>query len=401
MAKLYRTCKVKLGKSPKQEKKLHITLELLRQLYNAALQQRREAWAKQHVSLTEYDKHAELTKVRADDIEFRNIPVETARLTSLHRLALAFQRMFNRLKRGEKPGYPRYKSIDRFNTLFYGRTGWKIDGKKLILVNGKDPIVLRMRNSIYLTGKIVGFKLVENAGRWWAHFQIEMGDIPEKKEAKRSVGIDVGIKTFATLSDGSVVEHPHFLVSASANLKESQRSFARKKKGSNNRKKAQVRLARLNENIVNKRKNFINQVVANLVKTYDGFVVEELGIREMMSTDTAPSGLGKFGLSGLKRGIIDSSWGAFALHLGSKAEEAGYPVVRVNPGGTSQMCSGCGTIVKKDLGTRMHDCPVCGLLLDRDLNAAKNIFVLGKNNLGHRLTSNGTILSCAVGAEAF
>jgi putative transposase len=401
MAKLYRTCKVKLGKSPKQEKKLKTTLELLRQLYNAALQQRREAWVKQHVSLTEYDQHAELTKVRADDIEFRNIPVETARLTSLHRLALAFQKFFNRLKRGEKPGYPRYKGVDRFNTLFYGRTGWKIDGKKLILVNGKDPIVLRMRNSIYLAGKIVGFKLVERAGRWWAHFQIEMGDIPEKGEAKNSVGIDVGIKTFATLSDGSEVEHPHFLVNASAKLKEGQRNLSRKTKGSNNRKKAQERLARLNENIVNQRKNFINQVVSDLVKTYDGFVVEALDIRRMMSTNSAPSGLGKFGLPGLKRGIIDSSWGAFALHLVSKAEEAGCPVVCVNPRGTSQMCSGCGTTVKKDLGSRMHDCPVCGLLLDRDLNAAKNIFALGKNNLGHRLTTDSTAFSCAVGAEAF
>ncbi len=379
---MIRVCKVKLGRAPKQEEKLRRVLGFCCTLYNAALQQRREAWDKQRISLTLYDQCKELTQLRADDEDYRNIPAQMTRSTSLHRLDKAFKGFFQRCKKGAKPGFPRFKSRDRFDTLVFTTQSWRINGKRLIVNVGSDPIVLHMRNAIHRDGKIAGLRLVRSADRWWAHFLVDVGLAPAVQESRNGVGIDVGVRTFATLSDGVQIDHPHFLQRSMVQVQEAARVVSRKKHGSNNRSKAKRVLARVHEKVANRRRNFIHQTVAGLVKTYDGFAVEQLDVQQLASTEERNTS------RSLRRGIMDAGWTLFGAHLAGKAEEAGLPVVRVNPRGTSQRCSGCGSFARKALRDRTHYCAACGLVLDRDENAARNILDL--SDLGCRSATGGT-----------
>lgn len=388
---MFRTCKVKLGKAPKQEEKLAVALELCRELYNAALQQRKEAWDKQKLSLSYYDQCKELTQLRADDEIYRNLPSNLVRITVLERLDKAYKRAFGRLKRGEKPGFPRYRGVGRFTSLLFDKKHWKIDGKKIIFTFGQDKIPLRMKNSIFFSGEIVRLSLVKKADRWWAHFLLDVGEAPVVSSSKKGVGIDVGIKTFATLSDGEKIEHPHFLKQVKGQIKEAQSILRKKKKGSNNYFKARDRFTRLNSKLANRRRNFIYQTVASLLKIYDGFAVEDLWVEDLLSTKrNIPSGMNQHSFREMHTNMMDSSWSSFSTHLENKAEEAGYPFVRIDPKGTSQQCSDCGTFVRKSIGDRMHECPACGLSLGRDENAARNI-ANAANDLGWRSVSGDTV----------
>lgn len=375
-----------------QESKLLAVLESCRQLYNAALQQRIEAYRKQKISISCFDQYKELTDLRADDPEFKNLPVEMTRLTSLKRVDLSYAGFYRRAKAGKKPGFPRFKGKGRFNTLIFGLDGWKIKEKKLIIKAGTTPIVLNMRNKIHLQGEIIGLKIVRKANRWWANFSIDIGHAPEVKEAKNEVGIDVGLKTFAKLSNGEDIENPHFLRKVLPQIKEAQRKLSSKKKGSNNRKKAKAELSRISADVANKRQDFIFQTVAALAKEYDGFKVEKLNIVGMLdSTRPAPEGMTEKNTRSMRRNIMDASWGMFIARLKDKAEEAGFPVGLVDPKGTTQNCSDCGTLVRKALNVRIHECPACGLVMDRDENSARNI-KQSPNDLGCRSVpkDNGT-----------
>jgi putative transposase len=271
--------------------------------------------------------------------------------------------------------------------------GWKIEGKKLIIKVGPTPIVLTMRNRIHRKGEIKGLRIVKRQDRWWADFQIDVGPATQVKDSVNGVGIDVGLKTFASLSNGKNVENPHFLKEALPLIKEADRKLSSKKKGSNNRKKAKKELSRLHAKVANKRRDFIFQTVAALAKKYDGFAVEKLDIVGMKdATRPAPEGMNKQATRSMRRNIMDASWGMFIARLKDKAEEAGFPVVLVNPKGTSQHCSDCGTLVRKALNIRIHECPVCGLVMDRDENAARNILQLS-NDLGCRSVSGDTCIS--------
>jgi putative transposase len=386
---MIRTSKIKLGRSYKQEAKLLSVLESCRQLYNAALQQRIEAYRKQKISLSLYDQYRDLTLLRADDQEFRLLPAEMARLTALKRLDFSYSGFFRRVKRGEKTGFPRFKGRGRFDTLVFGLVGWKIAGKKLIIKAGPTPIVLTMRNKIHREGEIKGLRIVKRQNRWWADFQVDIGPAPEVKAPRNEVGIDVGLKTFAKLSNGENVENPHFLKKVLPQIKEAQRDLSSKKKGSNNRKKSKQVLSRISAKVANKRQDFIFQTVAALAKEYDGFKVEKLNIVGMLdSTRPAPEGMTEKNTRSMRRNIMDASWGMFISRLKDKAEEAGFPVGLVDPKGTTQNCSDCGTLVRKTLNIRIHECPACGLVMDRDENASRNI-LQAPNDLGCRSVSEG------------
>ena len=338
--------------------------------------------------------------MRYEDENYRSLTATMTRLTVLDRLDKAFKAFFRRLKSGEKPGFPRFKGQYRFDTLAFDKAGWKIEGKKLIIRvgTGNPPIILNMRNTIHREGEIKGLRLVKKANRWWAHFLVNIGEAPAVKSSKSGMGIDVGIRTFATLSDGKQVEHPRFLNKSLGQLKEAQRVVSRKKKGSGNRAKAKAELSRIHGKIKNRRTNFIFQTVATLVTLYDGFAVEDLNIKGMLNSERQPKEMSKKGARGLRRGIMDSGWSQFILRLGNKAEEAGIPVVQVDPRGTSQLCSNCGSVVRKTLRDRTHECHACGLVMDRDENAARNVLERGKDNLGCRLVAKSTN-GCTEGAE--
>lgn len=355
---------------------LATVLDHLRKLYNAALEQRILAYRRQGKSLSLYDQCKDLTALRADS-DYGIYNVEMTRLTVLRRLDLAFHAFFRRLKTGQKPGFPRFKGRDRFDTLVFGPTGWSLKGKRLKLHGiGTFSVV----GSLYRSGKPKGLRIKRVADRWEVQILMGIGEAPAIKVPTNSVGIDVGIRTFATLSNGEQVEHPKFIKQAAEALRETQQRISSKRRGSRRRQRAKLILSKLHRRVANRRQDFLHQTTRRLINSYDGFAVEQLDIQEMVQS--TPEEMTPKQARGLRRGVMDSAWSTFMFQLGYKAEEAGIPIVRVDPRGTSQRCSGCGSVVRKTLRDRQHACPACGLVLDRDLNAAVNIHDLGWRSAG-------------------
>ena len=192
--------------------------------------------------------------------------------------------------------------------------------------------------------------------------------MPEKvlPPTGRDVGIDVGIRSFCVDSDGSRVENPKFFLESEKLLKRRQRSLSRKKKGSKRRAKAKRLVALAHEKVSDRRKDFLHKTANTYIRNYDRIYVEDLKIKDMFRNRY------------LARSISDTSWGTFFTLIACKAEEAGREFVKVDPNGTSEKCSGCGEKVPKSMSVKTHRCSSCGLVLDRDLNAALNIKALGQ-----------------------
>ncbi len=366
---MIRVATLKLRKSANTETLVNV-LWRCRVLYNAALEERIGAWRLCRKSLSFYDQCKELTEVRASEPAYADLDATMTRLTVLRRLDLAFKAFFRRLKADENPGFPRFKGQDRFNTLLFGDTGWKISCGKLRL---SGIGTFRVSGKMHREGVLKGLRLVKKADRWYAQVLVDVGPAPMVQTSRNGVGIDVGIRTFAAMSDGTCVEHPRFLKKSLNELSDAQRTLASKRRGSSRRRKAKLKLARLHARVANRRRNFVWQTAAALNKRYDGFAIEDLDIAEMAQKKENDGRMAR----GMRRSIMDSAWAMFGHALACKAEEAGKPLVRVNPKGTSQRCSGCGSIVRKTLRDRIHDCAACGLRTDRDLNAAQNIYYLG------------------------
>jgi putative transposase len=374
---MIRTGVLKIRGRTKDHLVLDRAVELCRQLYNAALQERQDAYRRTGRSRSFYDQCKGLTVVRADDAQYGALDATMLRLTALRRVDLAFRSFFRRVKAGETPGYPRYRSKGRFDTLIFGRQGWKLTCGKLRL-NGIGT--LRVAGKLHRDGAPVGLRITRRGERWYVGVLLDCGPAPSVQPSTAGVGIDVGLRTFATMSDGTQVGHPRFLRHATERLVAAGRNLSSKQRGSRRREKAKRALGSIHRKITNRRRDFCWQTAAALAKKYDGFAIENLDIAEMQSKD-AP-GENKNVARGIHRGVMDSAWGLFAHALACKAEEAGKPLVRVNPKGTSQRCSGCGSVVRKTLRDRIHDCPACGMVLDRDVNAARNIYDLGQRSAG-------------------
>jgi len=180
----------------------------------------------------------------------------------------------------------------------------------------------------------------------------------------------MGIRSFAVLSDGTLIENPRYLTKSEAKLAEAQRVFSRKRKGTHAREKARVRVAKIHRKIANQRNDFLHKVSRYLVNKYDLVVYEDLKIKQMMQNNN------------LAKSIGDCSWGRFLQYIAYKAESAGKYAIGVAPRGTSQNCSNCGARVPKLLSYRVHICNKCHIVLDRDINASRNILRLGTSLLG-------------------
>ncbi len=207
-------------------------------------------------------------------------------------------------------------------------------------------------------------------GKWFACFSVEMGDIPRPPWKDGSVvGIDVGLASFATLSNGEKIDNPRFFREDELALAKAQSKRDKLPKGSSLRRKASKAVARIHERIGDKRADFSNQVSRQLVNRFGVIVFEDLDIQSMLKNHH------------LAKSISNVAWGMLVKVTESKAAYAGSKVVLVDPKYTSQMCSRCGMIVKKDLSERIHNCSECGLTMDRDLNAAINILRLGMQSV--------------------
>ena len=350
-----------------QSNKLDNLLDVARNLYNAALQERRDAYKMQGVSLNYYAQASELKGLRESLPEVAQLNF-SATQDMLRRVDKSFKAFFRRIKNGEKPGYPRFKGRDRFNSVTfptYG-DGIKIKDNRLYIQNVG---LVKIKMHRFLEGKINTITLKREYGKWYAVFSNSV-DIEPLLVSNNQVGIDVGLEFFAVTTDGEYIANPHYLKVSQSRLRVAQRKVTRRKKGSNNRRKAVKLLAKQHLKIKNQRNDFLHNKANDIVKAYGYIAVEDLKIRNMVRNHH------------LARSISDASWGRFLGILSYKAEWAGRTFTQVNPNGTSQICSVCGFKVSKDLSVRIHNCRNCGASLHRDFNAALNILALGRRVWG-------------------
>lgn len=337
-------------------------LEALRLLYNAMLEQRRLAHRGHGVSLSRFDQERQLSDARTLP-EYMGVYSHAVQDVA-RRVDLAFQGFFRRVKAGEKPGYPRFKTRGRYDSLSYKQPGngcVKIEDNRVSFSKlAKDVRFFQHRP---IQGTIQTVTAKRRAGKWYVLFSCkDVPPDPKLKAGEGEVGVDVGLTTFATLSNGEGVPNPRYAKKAQARLRAAQRHLSRRKLCSNRRRKAKGVVARQYEHVRRQRRDHHFKVARDLVQRYGFIAVEDLQIQDMMQ-----------GPRGLARSIADAGWGQFMDILSDKAEEAGSTVVRVNPRGTTQECSGCGVVVPKTLRDRVHHCVACGLVESRDINAAKNI----------------------------
>lgn len=348
--------KYRLYPTNEQQGRILFTFERCRLLYNRLLNERKIAYQTDGTTLS-YVAQANTFIERK-----RHIPA----LKEVHsqvlqdvakRLDKSFQAFFRRIKNGEKPGYPRFKPVSRYDSFTYPQGGYCIDSRKLKLSKIGD-VKIKLHRPI--EGKIKTCTIIVKNGRYYACFSCEVEAKPLPYTGKE-VGIDLGIKHLAITSDGVFFNSPAYLRKAERQLRRLQRAVSRKKRGSNRRKKTVRQLARLHERVANRRKDYAHQVTHQLVQKYDLIAFEDLNTKGMVKNHH------------LSKSIHDAGWNQLVQYTTYKAESAGRRVVQVNPHNTSQICSGCGEIVKKSLTVRVHHCPHCGLEMDRDLNAAINI----------------------------
>lgn len=364
MLKSYR---FRLFPTKSQVRILERQLELCRQVYNDTLAYRKNAWEKEQRAISRFETQNRLPQLKVDHPEFKEIHSLTLQNVVL-RVELAFKAFFRRVQSGENPGYPRFKGKGRYDSITYPQSGFGLDSGKLHLSKIGD-IKIKLHRPI--EGKIKTCTIRRMpTGKWFACFSFDMGEVilPPWKDGS-IVGIDVGLESFAILSNGEKIPNPRFFREEEKELARVQRKFSKAQKGTPERKKALKVVERVHERIANRRNDFANKVSRQLVDHFGVIVFEDLDIRNMLKNHC------------LAKSISDVAWNMLVKATESKAAYAGSKVVLVDPRQTSQMCSRCGLIVKKELSERVHSCSECGLSMDRDFNAAINILRLGMQSL--------------------
>jgi len=413
---MLRVYRYRLNPTPGQERVLLDTLELLRELYNASLQERKNSYRRfvveregalyvqvkhddmPHKPISAYAQMKELPEVKTLRPEYSAMYSQILQ-DVIKRLDKAFDAFFRRVKDGETPGYPRFKGYGRYHSFTYPQAE---NGSVKIVSGGKRVRLSSIGNvKLYMHRPMEG--RVKNAtvtlsgdGHWYISFCCV--DVPMKVLPKTGcdIGIDLGLKVFAATSDGEFVENPRPMKSARLQVERAQRKVSRRKKGSNRRCKAVKLLAKHHARVANVRRDHHYKVAYNLVQEYDMIAIEDLNVKGLASGMLAKS-------------FADVGLGDFTQILVNKAESAGRELIKVNPAGTSQRCAAwicscgwaghpkkgwcptygcpkcggqvrpCDNVVKKDLSVRVHECPVCKFREDRDVNAALNILRLGRS----------------------
>lgn len=353
-----RTFRYRLYPTKRQIGALEDQLGFACDLYNAALEQRRDWWARGR-RVSRFEQCGQLTELRAEYDGPYEMSV-TAQRCALRRLDLAFDAFFRRVRAGEKPGYPRWKSRSRFDSLTWD-SGYTI-GERLRL-RGVGHVRVRWHRPLPASANVRTVTVRRAAGKWYASLVVDGVEPRPLPHTGEAVGIDLGISTFAALSTGETIEGPRAFRNAQAQLRRAQRRLSRRRRGSNRRAKARAEVVRHHEHIREIRRDHRHKLARSLVERFDLIAVENLNV----------AGLAK---GWLAKDVHDQGWGEFVSCLVGKAEEAGREVVLVDPRYTSQACSGCGQIAPKLLSERTHRCR-CGLELDRDVNAARNVLALG------------------------
>ena len=362
-----KTYRYRIYPSKSQIIKLGDTLELCRWVYNETLALRKTSWEAKEESISLYATNKELTQWKKDKPELKHVHSQVLQNVQV-RVDLAYKAFFRRIKSGDMPGYPRFKGKGRYNSFTYPQTGFEIIDDRTIKVSKIGEIKSKIHRAVIGDTKTATIRRYPT-GKWYVCFSAECDVIPEPHGNDNAIGIDVGIEKFATMSDGSFIPNPRWVKQEASNLAKAQRKMSKFAKGSDEWLKVLKVVQRIHERTFNKRNDFVHKVSRSLVDNYSIVIFEDLNIKDMVQNNH------------LAKSIMDVAWGMLIDNTKSKAEWAGSKVVSVNPAYTSQMCSKCGTIVKKELKDRIHKCHWCSLEMDRDFNASINILRLGLQSL--------------------
>ena len=352
----------------KQVHKLNDTLEECRWLYNHLLGKRKDTYEHEGISLSLYQQQETFSILKVERPSLKSVHSQVLQNVAV-RVDLAFKAFFRRVKEPAKePGYPRFKGYGRYDSFTFPQSGFSITHDERVVLSKIGALKMVYHRPI--RGKIKTLTVQKSStGKWSVSFSVECE--PERlPENPSQVGIDVGLKTFATLSDSTEIANPRFFRKEEKALARVQRKHAKLAKGTPERKKHRKVVARVHERIAFRRENFTHQESRQIVDRFGVICVEDLQVNRMVHNHC------------LAKSIVDASWSAFFAQLDAKAEEAGRPFIKVNPAYTSQTCSRCGHRQKMPLAVRIFDCPCCHVQLDRDLNAALTIRALGLQGLG-------------------
>ena len=363
------TFKYRLKPTKAQRAQLEHTFELCRWVYNSTLAARKNAYEQRSETTGYFQTKRMLPAWKVERPELKQVHSQVLQDVVM-RVDLAFQAFFRRVKLGEEPGYPRFKGYGRYDSITYPQygNGAVLNERVLRLSKVGDVKVVLHRP---VKGEIKTVTVQRSVGKWYVCFscKVEPEPLPVSSEM---VGVDLGLKTFAVLSNGEQIKRQRWMKKDAADVARLQRKKEKLPKGSPERHKAVKALLHAYQRSNNRRNNFAHQESRKLVNRFGLLVFEKLDIADMQAN----------GNRVVNRGIADVAWGRFVQYSAYKAAYAGRGVIRVEPRGTTQMCSGCGEIVPKDLSVRVHDCPHCGLRIDRDLNAALNILARGMASVG-------------------
>ena len=352
------------------KKQLHLldaTLEECRWLYNETLALRKNAWEQEQNYVSWYESKARIPLLKVDRPALKEVHSQVLQNVT-ERVELGLQAFFRRLKAGENPGYPRFKGYGRYASFTYPQSGFRITHESRVSLSKIGSVKMVYHRPI--KGSIKTATLHRSStGKWYITFSCECE--PECLDPLTSqVGIDVGLKTFATLSTGEEIDNPRFFRREQHALAKVQRTHSKLAKGTPERKKHRKRVARVHERVKFKRANFTHQASRKVVDSFGVICVEDLHVNRMVHHHC------------LAKSISDAAWSQFFSMVSCKAAEAGRVYIAVNPAYTSQTCSACGHRQKMPLSERLFECPCCSAHVDRDLNAALNIRGLGLQTLG-------------------
>ena len=356
---MLKTYKYRLYPTRKQTEKLDWTLETCRVLYNSCLVDRNRHYDETGKGLSRIDQQKILVKDKKNISYLTDIHSQVLQ-DVLFRVEKAYKAFFRRVsEKNSKAGYPRFKNMGRYDSITYTQKGFKIDEEGKLALSKIGHIGLKQHRSI--NGIIKTCTVKKEINKWYVCFSVEYTPVAKKRTAIRMdkiIGLDMGINTFAVCSDGVEINTERHYRNSEKKLSKFQRELSRKKKGSKNRAKAKLKVAKRHARIACRRDDALHKESRRLIgSSPDCVAVEDLKIRNMVRN------------THLSKSIHDAGWGQFLSYIEYKAEEAGILFLRVNPRNTSQECI-CGTSVPKTLSDRIHSCPSCGLTAPRDYVSA-------------------------------
>ena len=346
------------------EWKLAENLDACRWLYNRLLQDLNDAKDK-GIKLKPYDTQNLIPLLKPENPQLGKVYSKVLQMVN-YTLWSNIKGLFASEKRGRKIGHIRFKGCGWYNTLNYKQSGFKLDQDHGLLHLSKIGDI-RIKLYRKIEGCIKAVIIKREGKRWFAIVQAdqEPQPLPETQEA---IGLDVGLISFVVDSEGNNIENPRCAEQSADKLAKLQRKLARAEKGSNNRRVIKDKVAKLHKRISCQRDDFLHKLSRMYVNNFDIICVEDLDVK----------GLKEKGHNNcMHRSIHDASWSKFIFMLSYKAQSAGRKLIKVDPRNTTQRCSACGSIVKKELSDRVHECPYCGFSCNRDYNASMNILILG------------------------